>query len=1368
MFRVRWKTLSLFFILPILLLLSTAASAEAPNAERPEAPEENPTTPGAPAGMPGQGIPDHARDKIHPNLRREVEQAPPDKSLHFVARIAAGTDLSPYAGQWFARPFVDPLGNTVAAGFAKPTGIRKMATLDGVLFLQRSESLVEPPKPVDPDIEATLNANIEPQINTDAEASPGPAPEGWYHTTGALHGSQEAWDKGYTGAGVRYMSNDSGADYCHPDLFGTWAYIEDESSPYYGLPEMFDSYSSYQAALDFNLGMDRIASGRADYADTSTVISVPMHRLQQSRGTLNALFQPIGAPVVRTFKLPKTSMSGEYHIGSHPDKALAAVAPIINRGLFPGAAMTAQGERAGVLVVDENTPGVYDTVYVDLNYNYDFTDDEPARLTRDFSHQEAACLDYDGDGLNDISGGLVYFISDGSTAVPTLDWLWGIPGSFFGNGDLVAFHVQDFAEPAGSHGQGTTSVATGQGVVAGSVFLGPGGYDVADNMGLVVGPGKDVVSTQNGNFYISPFIEDAYIYAGLGYDATPGTGDDVQIMSNSWGFSGVDNDGWDFISRLIDAINRLLAPNTALLFSTGNGAAGYGTVAPPSPPSGIGVGASTEYGSIGLFESIASADQIRGGDPMSWSNRGPGARNIAGVDVVATGAFGTGDLSLNQVLWGAVATANFGGTSMASPVAAGNLALTYQAWYDRTGSWPTFAEARELLMGTSKNTDHDVWTQGAGLVDADEGTDVAGGHDGTYATPSEWSVGDYRGTEYPGFAHIISPGESDTQTFTLHNTSDSDLNVSLATNRFTRIGATDYSFTTLDEALDHGAFTTPDYAFQIDGDIPAGTDMLMVRVNKPHEQFDPNEDLFGPFSNWRVHLQNWTDLDGDGNFWEDANGNGKVDLGEMDANEHIRFTYGYNTGPTQQARISNPLERMDDGVLLTFRHRDKAGVTNTDLTVEASYWQRATWDWIAVPGTPLTIPAGGSATFDATISVPAGAAHGMYQGSIVVSDGQTEVVIPVTAAVAASGTSFDFGGAETLADALYDNSHVFGYTDYAWRAESGDWRFFWTDIAEGDLPASGSPFLVVDNAWSSSGTDIDTIVLGPTPDGFAPESYYGPYTLAQVGRSANNYIGSGRWVFQTSSGGPREIISAPAQEGLHGLLFHQVRVDTTVADDPFVGLDEPFGGSAGLVTLDPGAVTASGPAGMGTMEVSISSEIALNNFVGEGFGLGTPTTTTETVNQDDPNDPSTASFSTEVEINHAARLEVSTANSGGGSDIDLYVYDPDGNLAGASTTPDDTETVSILFPQDGTWRVDVHGWSVPAGTDTFELTINAIQGFDVPAAGLPDEIPAGGTATFQVAWDASGFDPGTYFGLVLLGPADAPGLLAVPVEITVQ
>jgi hypothetical protein len=385
-----------------------------------------------------------------------------------------------------------------------------------------------------------------------------------------------------------------------------------------------------------------------------------------------------------------------------------------------------------------------------------------------------------------------------------------------------------------------------------------------------------------------------------------------------------------------------------------------------------------------------------------------------------------------------------------------------------------------------------------------------------------------------------------------------------------------------------------------------------------------------------------------------------------------------------------------------------------------------------------------------------------------------EVVVPVTVGVAASGTSFEFGADDAALNwrqygysrnkfvdrpMLYENDAVFGYTDYGWRAESGDWRFFWTDIAAEDLPAAGSSFLVVDNSWEGELNDLDTIILGPTADGYDP-SIYGPYTLEQVGRSNYGYIGSGRWLYETSSGGPREMVSAPAQEGLHGIFFHQVFVDGSE-------ISSEFGGSVGLVNLDPGEIASSGAAGTDTTNVTIYSELDLSGFSAEGFGLGGPVTTTgNVILQDDPDDPSTASFATTVDIDHGALLEISTGNTVG-SDIDLFVYFG-GSLVASSTTSSDEEFVSILFPSDGTYTIEVHGWSVPGGSDTFDLTINAVQGYDITVDNLPASVPAGGTASFDVTTDTTGFAPGTYSGLVLVGPAEAPGLLQVPVTVTVE
>ena len=59
--------------------------------------------------------------------------------------------------------------------------------------------------------------------------------------------------------------------------------------------------------------------------------------------------------------------------------------------------------------------------------------------------------------------------------------------------------------------------------------------------------------------------------------------------------------------------------------------------------------------------------------------------------------------------------------------------------------------------------------QGAGRVNADQATSVAGGDGGVYVEPSLLAAGEYMGTHYESFANVVYPGETWTTTFTVHN-----------------------------------------------------------------------------------------------------------------------------------------------------------------------------------------------------------------------------------------------------------------------------------------------------------------------------------------------------------------------------------------------------------------------------------------------------------------------------------------------------------------------------------------------------------------------------------------------------------------------
>jgi hypothetical protein len=66
-------------------------------------------------------------------------------------------------------------------------------------------------------------------------------------------------------------------------------------------------------------------------------------------------------------------------------------------------------------------------------------------------------------------------------------------------------------------------------------------------------------------------------------------------------------------------------------------------------------------------------------------------------------------------------------------------------------------------------------------------------------------------------------------------------------------------------------------------------------------------------------------------------------------------------------------------------------------------------------------------------------------------------------------------------------------------------------------------------------------------------------------------------------------------------------------------------------------------------------------------------------------------------------LTVSIGNPGDlGSDLDLYLYDPTGNLAAYSAGGSAEETVTIADPAAGTWAVVVDPYSIPSGSTTYD------------------------------------------------------------------
>jgi hypothetical protein len=454
-------------------------------------------------------------------------------------------------------------------------------------------------------------------------------------------------------------------------------------------------------------------------------------------------------------------------------------------------------------------------------------------------------------------------------------------------------------------------------------------------------PGARIAAFQHG-FWL-PF--DSWVLAALGFDGVPNSGDEAQISSNSWGASATINDGWDATSRFAHWLNRNYAPNLAFLVATGNGGHGYGTVTEPDGGSIIDVGASTQYGTLIYFEPITDTTMLTYGNVQPWSNRGPTTLGDVSPDVVAVGAWGTGANPLNIYaadfayyygFWtGQAAYDIFGGTSMATPIAAGNLALVYQAFKAKNGRWPTWQEAKAIFLSGATDLGYDVLAQGSGNVNADRATDIAAGLNyGFWAEPAQWTAGSYHGTDYPAFPAILHPGQSDSQTFTLHNTYTDTFTVNITDTMLMRVA--EVTFTLSFPSFSPPPFTRPTWITDITDLINTyAPDLIRAQVVFPYGVFDPEGDYV--YNNrWRVMFYGWKDLNGDGNLWTDTNGNGRVDAGEIDAYEYNRFTYGYPSGTYLEASLGkdsysrwlDPAQTAGNGIFFGVqRHTGTAAVT---------------------------------------------------------------------------------------------------------------------------------------------------------------------------------------------------------------------------------------------------------------------------------------------------------------------------------------------------------------------------------------------------------------------------------------------------------
>ena len=128
-------------------------------------------------------------------------------------------------------------------------------------------------------------------------------------------------------------------------------------------------------------------------------------------------------------------------MGEHPDSTLRSTV----------------GSDVPIIVIDEEISGLYETVYVDMDVDGNFSGEKAIK-----PGSETTGLDTNGDNLWDISGGLVYWVSDGINGVPygeTYSIRHGYQNRIAGAGNLTLFMLD-----SGSHGTLCASAISAQGL----------------------------------------------------------------------------------------------------------------------------------------------------------------------------------------------------------------------------------------------------------------------------------------------------------------------------------------------------------------------------------------------------------------------------------------------------------------------------------------------------------------------------------------------------------------------------------------------------------------------------------------------------------------------------------------------------------------------------------------------------------------------------------------------------------------------------------------------------------------------------------------------------------------------------------------
>jgi subtilisin family serine protease len=907
---------------------------------------------------------------------------------------------------------------------------------------------------------------------------------------------------GLEGEGVRVAVIDTGVEYAHPDLRDALDYVILPGG--FREPLVLDADESHVMLMQ---GFGKNATGWIKTKGTSALIIEPWLA---------------GVPVTEDYYVGSiTSASGVYRF-------------CLTDLYFPDDSEY----NFGVLLVDPTSPGNYTVAYIDFNMNADFTDDKP--------------IYYDGDRVAEDLDNTGYYAGVLGGFFYDIGFYFTYPGDFMRGWDLSGNYLSIFYD---FYGHGTS--CAGSIASRGKELYYIPGYGFKTLPGIA--PKAKIVgvkalwygNTELSMLWAAGFNEQV---SEVGVRMVYSGSRRADLISNSWGVSYQWYDyyafGYDMESMLINGLSvpgflDPSFPGIIIVQAAGNGGFGYGTVTSPGAASfAITVGASTatHFYSFAGYSAEASVDDV-----VSWSARGPSPLGEIKPDVVNVG-LGCWDIAPMASGWYGI----FSGTSLATPLTAGTLALMLEA----SNKMLTPPQAKTLLMSTAKDISYNGLLQGAGRVDSysavvatkrlsnlntlgpvtvrvsstETGNVLQSKLNDAWIGQFAYNIPEYVAQWFTGepvilpynvpsftpmettsmFLGYLSPGSSKTFSFKVTN-------LNSKTGTLSNLRGVSYNL------VESKKFTgsTPSgggavwYVF--DQSEFSNIDLTRFTLNFNFKYFDYN---FNYARDNRLSLFVFE--------WIDLNENENIEYNEL-----IVINAAYSHGTTEEATVGNVQNRLHSPyskiVVRVYHTRYSGPSFSIPFELNVLKYSRAKDSSITFTTTSYSIGPGASAKISGNLIIPSNAVSGVVEGLIAfdfkTSDGTITKYIPYSYMVV--GKIGQLTTKPSDERKLYDLGTVRGAMDWSWRAECGDWRAYSFKVQD-----AKDYLLKIEVSWTQANSTLELYVIGP-------DGEFASYAIGSgVGYNPTFYYSNGIYIWHCTSedGAPSKKITVYTSV-VYGSLF---------------------------------------------------------------------------------------------------------------------------------------------------------------------------------------------------------------------------------------